>query len=309
RALATPRGRPHESRGAMTRPTIGAVLAQLALEPTQCERAEATLVTEQSPTPWFVRVLIGSGAWLAAILFLAFLAMVEIVRSERVLIGIGVVLTAGATFLRRATRGDFPNQLTLAWCLAGQALISVGVGALFRSTAAGALALVVTASAVILLFPDPVAGFLSTVAGVGALGGLLHRRLAFIDLSVLALATAFGVGALLVRRPALAGPRAELETPVGYGLVVALLVLLIGSLNAEFFHGWLDWSTRPLVASRPTAIGLTVLLLGLEWQVLRALRVPAGSPAGILTLAGTVLFGLATRDAPGVIGAVAVLVL
>src|SRR5262249_30340923 len=92
--------------------------------------------------------------------------------------------------------------------------------------------------------------------------------------------------------------------PLGHALVIALLVLLVGSLQLEKLLG-LRESNWPLL----TAIGLGALLLCLEWHVLRTLGIAPVSEAGIAALMGTLFFCAAPGGAPGVVGALGVLLL
>lgn len=76
--------------------------------------------------PWYVRTMVGFGAWLASLLLVGFVASIgTILDWGYVLFGLGFMV--GAVFLRNASANDFTIQCALAGSLAGQALFVFGV--------------------------------------------------------------------------------------------------------------------------------------------------------------------------------------
>jgi len=76
--------------------------------------------------PWYVRTMVGFGAWLASLLLIGFVASIGFTLEGGFSI-FGLGFMAGAVLLRRTSESDFMIQSALAASLAGQALLIVGV--------------------------------------------------------------------------------------------------------------------------------------------------------------------------------------
>lgn len=124
---------------------------------------------EGSTTPWFVRILVGSGAWIAGLMLAVGLAAIlALGRSGIALLVAGLVLCAGSAALRQASRGDFSAQFALSMSLAGQAMAGAGLALLSdRGDRWGLFFAGMTALEVglLFLFRDAVHRFLSAFAG------------------------------------------------------------------------------------------------------------------------------------------------
>lgn len=253
---------------------------------------------ERDAAPWFVRVLVGIGAWIAALFLVLFLFAVDLVDGDSTAVFTGVVLLAAAFWLRRTQRSDFLLQLALALWLVGEILAIFGVGELTDSVPAAAVASLLVQAATVLRFRDVVGRFLATgFAAVSVAALLVEVEIPFsIDLTVLAVAVPAGL--LWWRRPAaLASPMAEAVGPVGYGLVVSAFLLLLTTFGDPFERGGVG-----LVA----AAGLTLGVLALAFTLLGDRAV---SPPGLGVLGGILILGAATTSAPGVMAGVGALLL
>src|SRR5262249_48632468 len=134
------------------------------------------------------------------------------------------------------------------------------------------------------------------------------------------LAIGAGATALWLREPELlSGRAAPLQRPVGFGLVGALLFVLLSELPGS---GPRSWFGRPEHFSL-TAAGLTALLLWVERDVLRdalasgskaagyrlpgdaaeEAHAPAPPEARALVYGGTLAIGVLGQLAPGLVGA------
>ena len=252
--------------------------------------------------PWYVRVLVGIGAWIAAVLLIAFLAGgVRIITTAESAIVVGLILCGVAIALRRLIPSSiFAAQLALALSMAGQVLFGGGVAGLSRDVATTVLALVTLEVVLIAVYPDIVHRFLSTVIIVGALVGLLLEW--DVPGVVHPLVGMLVVGALVLweRESALAAARAErLSRPIGYGLVVALLGVLCLGINdlISIPHWWIS------------GLLLMPALLVLEYQIISRFEPRADVAIVPWLIGGTVLVSLPALWTPGILAAVIVLVL
>ncbi|MDQ3252656.1 MAG: DUF4401 domain-containing protein [Acidobacteriota bacterium] len=77
----------------------------------------------RSNSPWYIRVLIGVGAWIAAACILLFFGLAGLLTHDASQIVCGVLLIGGALILRAIAEHDFTTQLALALSVAGHAII------------------------------------------------------------------------------------------------------------------------------------------------------------------------------------------
>lgn len=249
---------------------------------------------ERDAAPWFVRVLIGIGAWIAAAFLVLFLFALDLISEDSAAVGTGAVLLALSFWMRRSSRSDFLHQLALALWLVGQLLTLFGVGSMTDSVAAAAAVSLLVQGGTVLRFPDAVARFLATTFGVASVAALLVEAEIPFSLDLALLAAALPAGYLWWRRPAaLASRHAEAVGPVGYGLVVSAFLLLLTTFGDPFERGGVG-----LVA----ASGLTAGVLAL------ALALMSPRPL-IAVLGGILILGAATVSAPGVMAGVGALLL
>lgn len=97
--------------------------------PERLHRLEATLIEDhRSDMPWYLRVIVAIGAWLASCFFLGFaIVLIGWQDEHQAAIGcIGVALLIIAVAVGRQPWGIFVGQCALAVSLAGQAMIYYG---------------------------------------------------------------------------------------------------------------------------------------------------------------------------------------
>lgn len=250
--------------------------------------------------PWFVRVLVGLGAWIAS-LFLTLFVGLGLGRSAEPLVPLGLLLVGGAIAMRRGVVGwqsDFAEQFALAMLLTGQLCLLVGLGETSHDETLVSASMLVLQAPVVAFFPDPVGRFLAVLAAAGALLALLLQADASSAWDLAVLLTALPAGLLWWRRTSLlAGSRAEVVHPAGYGLVTACFGFLLASLANLYAEG------------RPGPLSTGVLTLGLAFLADRLLGPRRTLFQGGLTLGILVALGGATLQAPGVMASLGVLVL
>ncbi len=125
--------------------------------------------------PWYIRMMVGFGAWLASLLLIGFVGSIGFAADAGFVI-IGVLFIGGAIFARTKLDNDFVVQSALASSLAGQALFAYGVveissGNDFESV----LSIVIVLNGILFfVFPDRIHRVLSILIAMGSLGILLY---------------------------------------------------------------------------------------------------------------------------------------
>ena len=210
--------------------------------------------------PWFVRALIGIGAWVAAGFFLGFLSEADLIDWYTASLAVwGLAWIVGALVLRRVTRHEFFGQLSLAASVAGHVMTLVGVANAYDHdmwpVAAVAVLLCVAQYP---LNRDSLHRFLSVVGTIGVVVGWLMGDDLHHLLHVVVLVEVAGVGAVFTAGRVRAGWR-----PLGFALATALPMTLLLTISG------CEVATPGLLA----AIGLIVLGYALGERVLLGLGV------------------------------------
>ncbi len=272
---------------------------------------------EGSATPWFVRLLVGFGAWTAGLMLAVGLgAILALGRSGAALLIVGLALCAGGAALRQASKGDFSAQFALSMSLAGQAMAGVGLVLLSdRGDRWNLFFAAMTALEVglLLLFRDTVHRYLSAFAGALLFTLLLeHLRFAWLESAFLGLALlAWGLLPATVWR----GPLRALRRPLGYALATVFLGLFLWhSLERMLFHhssGPALWAAgfRDLPVWVLGALAPGLLLGAAALRILLRLGQPLASAPALLVLAAVLGLSLLGLRVPGVAAVLFVLVL
>lgn len=142
----------------------------------QIAGAEAVIDNMGGAQPWYIRTMVGFGAWLASLLLIGFVASVGFAGDGGFVVA-GVVLMAGAIFARRKTDNDFMVQSAIACCLAGQAIFAYGIVQVTGSDEfVGLLGVVIILSAILFfVFPDRIHRVLSILIATTSLSFLVYQ--------------------------------------------------------------------------------------------------------------------------------------
>jgi hypothetical protein len=280
------------------------VLGRLGAEGLLAAESDSLRVFSVQPpaqSPWYVRVFAGLGAWVSALLLLAFLGAVDVLESEAATLILGLIACGVAVALSRMReRGDFLSQLALSLSLLGQAMFAVAMARILDEPTPTAMAVIGLELALILAYADQFHRFLSGLAIVGALlvilgaadqFDLIHGLL--IGLAALAVAVSVNEYALLPSRWWM------VVHPLRYSAIVALLGLLILPLQGELAIGWWWFS----------ALGLGAILALVSWLIVRDLGVGWRREwllVALVLAAGVAVFSV---KMPGVAAALLVLAL
>lgn len=125
--------------------------------------------------PWYIRTMVGFGAWLASLLLIGFVGSIGLAADAGFVI-VGVFFIGGAIFARMKSENDFVVQSALASSLAGQALLAYGVveisgGSEFESV----LSIIIVLNGILFfVFPDRTHRVLSILIATTSLAFLLY---------------------------------------------------------------------------------------------------------------------------------------
>jgi len=216
---------------------------------------------DEQGAPWFVRLVVGIGAWITAVV-LMFLggAIVFVALDFERPIALAVIgamyLGLGTSLLRQSDRGLFATQLGIATGAAGAALISGGLAAEAEEIWVGVPASVVVALIILLAVRDGIVQVIA-VALVAAwvVATLIVEQVPHI-LDILALATPAGL--YLAFNP----PRRDM-TPV---TIVLLLTFPLFSVSVFQDVYWLRNVEAGGWIARLLHIALFVWLVSRQWH-------------------------------------------
>ena len=305
----------------IARPPVGAILARVMPDDAAArDRARTALETlEASGVPWYLRLLTGMGAWTGGAFLLSFIlaivgAVLGVDKFEGFAIVLGLIVMAGAVLLRRGVTGvsvgaQFLRQLAQVACFAGLMLFIGGAGASSNSTEAAAVAALMASAALIVLYPDRIQRFCSAVIGAGALWFLVKD----VPYSADAMALMWVAAVLYLGRGAsreVSDDRAEIVEPVMYGLVIALLGLLIASTAVTMFGLSREIKeAQVLIVGAPTATGFVAALLWLTASIFNEHEVSLGGTEAVLSFGAIIAIGAITQSTPAITATMLMLVL
>lgn len=264
--------------------------------------------SDEAGTPWFVRVLLGTGGWLGAIFLLGFVSVGFrfVVDSAPGSFFTGAVVCLGAALLFRvAGNSQFLPNFGFALSLAGQGLMAWGL-ARGLEPKAWLIAVAIAAQQGVLFFIIPNA--LHRVWTAATASYALAYALGELGLASYAPALLTAAVAWIWLREFDAAKWGTAWRCAGYGLAVA--AALAGFMGDEGLLAWLTGHHGVSQASRWPGLVLggavlvwaAIMLLGRE-------QVGMGSGAGRGALLIAAVLALAAVKAPGLAPAVAILVI
>lgn len=149
--------------------------AENLLPDATADRAATVIGNMSAVQPWYVRTMVGFGAWLASLLLIGFVAGIGFAaKGGFTVIGLGMIVAA--VMLRKRFDTDFVVQSTLAVSLAGQALLAFGVSEFKASSDFEVVLLVVVIMSTVLfvIFPDRIHRVLMVLFVTSALTILMY---------------------------------------------------------------------------------------------------------------------------------------
>jgi uncharacterized membrane protein len=290
------------------------VLAELKAERLATDAADAPARAALQPElethlPWFVRVPVGVGAWIATLFLLFFLGAVLRVENALLHVVAGAAIVVGAVYARHNSVSEFRKHAAIATSLAGQGLILAGVSELTDSPRITAALMVVLSLALIVIVHDGLHRFLSTLAAAaGAYIVVLGEHPSSYGFEFVTIALA--VIAALVWRYRVEHRNAdvaEMLTPAGYALIVALFGTVLAGSVTHLRQLSIDPGAAIRVG-RGMTVAVMLLLAYFAWRINDEHRM-SGTRAGFAAISGVLVLGLATLSTPGIITGAAVIAL
>jgi uncharacterized membrane protein len=252
-----------------------------------------------SPSPWFVNILIGFGAWAASLLFI--MALFSMLKESNGAVGvIGVILiiaTAGSRYL--PSRNIFITQLSLSLCIAGQVLIMIWCIDKTHFKSEGSLPMVLMAmeTVLIVVYRDAVIRFLAVILFVVGSIWLFHDIHVPEAVHIVSIPLAFISGYVWVNESRLfTGKFSEIVTPVGYASAAALLLLPVISIIHRHAHDLFSVNHWWITTMGVAAVLLYAGIIALES---RGVRVKSKEFYAIALC--VLAFSLLSQGSPGII--------
>ena len=262
------------------------------------------------PSPWYVRVMLGTAGWIGALFLLGFVAVAFAFLMENFASAllVGAACCGGAFALFRSFDGnDFAEQFGLALSLAGQGLMIVGLADILDQHVLLYISIAAMQIVLALLISNFLHRLLATCGAAVALA-LAINAAALHGLSAPLLCLGL---ALVWLEPRAWAVGAKLWRPVGYGLVLALLLVetfrLFGAgilFEPPQASRWIAFH-GPLIGRALTA---AVLLFVAITLIVREGLNMKGRIAQTAAAAALVL-GLVSLAAPGLASALLILLL
>lgn len=291
--------------------SLGDVVAGLRSEGrlTDVTAAQADALLEQfeAVQPWYVRTMVGFGAWIASLFVIGGVASFGIAVGGVTLLGLGLV--AAAVALRRKSDNDFIVQAALAASLAGQAMFAWGITDLAGGSVEMVCTMILAISAVLFfVFPDRIHRVLSVLFAVCALVVLIYAAELNAVIPVLGPLLAGALVAVQARRGRfIARGFGELVRPLESGLMLGAFgclmlstVYILPELDIEF-----RFYPRPWISTM--LLGVLFLYVGSRtWPPLLE-RAGKGATEGVYAL--MVLVIAAAWAIPGLLLALIVVML
>ncbi|MBI3563536.1 MAG: DUF4401 domain-containing protein [Gammaproteobacteria bacterium] len=228
-------------------PTLDSVFAQLQHEglvaANWSEPLAAEFCSEAESSAWYIRGFIALGAWFASLFLLGFIALLgwlifhdSFERSALLLFSI--VCLVSATLVRRQHAQEFLVQCCLAVCLAGEALLAVGIALLsdhylhsYGSHTAETqilVSLILSQALLVAVYPDNTLRFLACIAMIAEAVILfyIYDAALFIHGLILVLAMGF-VHLVLSEGRYYTTPFAKVYVPIHYAVLIGMLATML----------------------------------------------------------------------------------
>lgn len=267
------------------------------------------LQAELDESPWYVRVMIGFGAWVASLFLMVFIAGLSWLASEQEsFIVLGIITLILCAIARRFTTQMFVIQMLLAFSLAGQGLFTAGV-ALTVSDAN--LTLVLLMLVQVILFaanPDRTHRFLCVIALLAELVILLYvNEMPILVHVVVAILAGLFVWLALVEGTIYAHSFHDIYHPAKYGVLLGMLGTML--LSTLYLFPELNRSIVFFPSPWIATLTLGTLLLFVVYRIMNDRGLQVRDAVKVVLLPGTFLFVLLSWYAPGLVMSMLILVL
>lgn len=260
---------------------------------------------QQALNPWYLRLLIGISAWVAALLFLIFFIVLNIIDEGFQAIFAGLCLLGISLVIQyKSEQHLFWQQLALALCLAGQVLSIAGVYTTTDSMTLSAFATLGLSLSLILFYPDSLQRLLAVqICSFSLLALFLDHELPNLIHAQVALLGAGILWCWYFEPQHQRSPRGVfLYRPLGYGMSSALLWVLLFFMSLH--NQRLDVEYWFI-----SSFSLGAMLLWLEIKLLQEHQIPLQQGPGLMILLCSVLLIGLLHQTPGLLAALLLITL
>lgn len=251
--------------------------------------------------PWYIRMMVGFGAWLASLLLIGFVAGIGSM-TDRGFAMVGAVFVIGAVFTRRNSENDFLVQGALACSLAGQALFAYGIAELSGFGEVEDLLVVIVALNLVLffLFPDYTHRVLSILIAMSSIAVLLYLWELNALIPLMGPLSAAAMIAVYRQQGIFIGPLTTGLMLTSFGFLLLSSVYILPELGADF-----AFYPRPWLST----LALCALLIYLGTQVRPHILVDSGASSNSIYYALLLVISVAAWAIPGLLLALIVIIL
>jgi len=256
--------------------------------------------TQETHTPWYVRVMLGVAGFIAAVFLLGFVGvgLAFVLENKIASLAVGFMMIAAAyAVFRAAPHSDFGSMFALAVSFAGQALVAYGVwGVLNQRSSQPWLAICVIEAILALAMPNFIHRVVSAYAAVLALAVALASSGAE---GVAGGLVALAVAGLWLNEVRLAKHHAVV-TPIGYGLTLAFIQVEGSNFTAHSVMAIFGSPARSWAMPWMGEVLVVAAFLFAVWTLLRRAGWTLPESKSLLSLAVAAAVGAASFKAPGV---------
>lgn len=215
------------------------------------------------PSPWFIKLLMVFGAWIASVFFIITMFLTELLRSESSFFVCGLLWIIISVLLSRASKQFFLAQLALSMSVAGHLMVFGSLIAMNNNPFQVVIAAIILAIALYIPYSDPVHRFLSPLSALATIAIWIHYEKLY-PLFHLLLAFELIATAVLFTNPKIK----SMFRPLAYAFAVSLsgtllLNLLISDSQAFLFRRF--FSDTFWIKTYEGLINKIIFAVGLIW--------------------------------------------
>ncbi len=287
---------------------VDTLAAEQLLGDTDRAAAEDYLQRQTPPQPWYIRAMVGVGAWIASLLLIGFIGSLAFTVDGAYTV-VGLLFVVAATVVRWKNDNDFLVQSSLAVSLAGQALFAWGFMQMtgVREIEFLFMLVIVVSGVLFVVFPDRIHRVIMVLIAGASLTGLLYAWDAKYLVPVLGPLLAGGLVAVhFGQAEVVASGRGAFLRPLMSGLMLgAFGVLLLSTLYVLPETGWnLDIYPRPWISTLLLGALLMFLCLRVWTDIIGHDSRAVGSAAAVV-----IVVAAGSWAAPGLLLALIVVLL
>jgi len=262
-------------------------------------------------TPWYIHLFSALGAWISAIIFLLFFALVKSIELESFL-AISIVLLVAALTINNMTKSlpTYFSQLLFILSITGHILLIIGVEVIWHNNIVTSIVFIITSLLFLLLYKQDLHKFLSFQALIAGVL-VLSYELGVIDMIAPLIIVMISIALTLLwlnESNYLVQPFYHHYSIIKYALVAALLLstsylsLKTNLLDSDFWFVT-DWSY--MVISATLFFMTAYLMINITQRF--SIKLASGVTIGLILLA--LLLSVLFYQTPAIMAALLILII